>query len=207
MVHQLNLSSRPFRNRSLPWVISALALVVSALAAVFIFGEYNKVKRQTDSIKAETAEINPKIKELTDKSVQIRENLTVEQKVLLGSAHNLVDRKRFSWSRLFADVESVLPRDVIVSNVGVRDVYRSGERMSAELDFAVQSRDYQSVVNMINNMNSSGIFTAELRGQDLQPDKGNLTEYTMRLIYNPRAGVPVNESANEQTTAQNIEPN
>lgn len=206
MVQQLNLSSRPFRNRTLPWLISALALVISAFAAFFIFAEYRKVSGQTGGVKAETAETAGKIKELTDKSVQIRENLTAEQQVLLRSAHTLVDRKRFSWSRLFADVENVLPRDVIVSNVSVRDVYRSGERMSAELDFAVQSRDYQAVVNMINSMNSSGIFTAELRGQDLQPDKGNLTEYTMRLIYNPRNGVPTNEAA-EQTTAQNVQPN
>lgn len=208
MIQQLNLSNRPFRNRTLPWLISALALVISAFAAFFIFVEYRKVSAQTGGVKAETAETAKQIKELTDKSVQIRENLTAEQQILLRSAHTLVDRKRFSWSRLFADVENVLPRDVIVSNVTVRDVYRSADKMSAELDFAVQSRDYQAVVNMINNMNSSGIFSAELRGQDLQPDKGNLTEYTMRLIYSPRNGVPVNQASSEQqTTAQNVQPN
>lgn len=204
MVHQLNLSSRPYRNRSLPWVVSALLLAVSIFGAFFVFIEHQKTSSQIVGVKRETAEIEPKIKELTDESQRIRESLTPEQQRLLASAHNLVDRKNFSWSRLFADLESVLPRDVIVSNVAVRDVERSGDRMNAELDFAVVSRDYQSVVNMLSDMNSSGIFAAELRGQDLQRDKGNLTEYTMRLLYSPRAGAPVGSTATAAaTTAQN----
>lgn len=181
-------------------------LALSVVAGFFVFAEYSTVNRQISGVKAETAEINPKIAELTKRSEEIRQSLTPEQQALLRSAHQLVDRKRFSWSRLFADIESVLPRDVMVSNISVRDVYRSGDRMSAELDFAAQSRDYNSIINMINEMNASGIFNAELRGQDLQRDKGNLTEYTMRLFYNPRAGVTVDDS-NAQTTAQNIQPN
>ena len=42
---------------------------------------------------------------------------------------------------------------------------------------------------MIENMNSSGIFQAELRGQDLQKTESiTYTEYTLRLLYTPRYG-------------------
>ena len=54
---------------------------------------------------------------------------------------------------------------------------------------AVLSRDYQSVMNMIETMNSSGIFRAELRGQDLQKKEHfSYTEYSLFLLYTQSAG-------------------
>ena len=68
----------------------------------------------------------------------------------------------------------------------VRNVYTDGGRVTAELDFAVLSHDYPAVQNMIDAMNNSGLFQAELRGQDLQKtDRSTFTEYTLRLIYSP----------------------
>ncbi|MEP6924958.1 MAG: hypothetical protein ABI954_10880 [Pyrinomonadaceae bacterium] len=206
MINQLNLSSRPFRNRTLPWILAAVGLAVSFFAAFFVLVEYQKVNNQTKAVKAEINEIDPKIKALKTESDKIRQSLTPEQQVLLRSAHSLVDRRRFSWSRLFADLESVLPRDVRVSNVGIRDVVdQGGGRMLAELDFSVMSKDYQSVNNMLNEMNNSGKFQGELRAQDLQSDKGNLTEYSIQLRYLPSAGVPVAPETSDirPTTAQN----
>lgn len=211
MIQQINLSSRPFRNRTLPWILSALLLAVSVFGAFFIFVEYQKVSSQTKAVKDEIAKIEPQINELKKQGEELKQSLTPEQQNILRSSHSLVARKRFSWSRLFADLESVLPRDVSVSNIGVRDVIdQGGGRMLAELDFAVLSRDYQSIVNMINEMNNSGMFLAvELRAQDLQRDKGNLTEYTMQLRYAPRAGTTIAPQANETNseirtaTAQN----
>lgn len=208
MINQLNLSSRPFRNRTLPWVLAAIGILISVFAAVFVFVEHQKVSNQTKAVKAETDEIVPKINALTAESEKIKQALTPEQRVLLSSAHSLVDRRRFSWSRLFADLESILPRNVRVANISVRDVIDQGNgRMLAELDFAVVSKDYQSVVNMLNEMNNSGKFqSVELRTQDLQRDKGNLTEYTMQLRYLPSAGTPV-VSANFDVNAATTTPN
>ena len=52
----------------------------------------------------------------------------------------LVDRKRFSWSRLFADLESALPGNVRVTRISVRDVAARGEQTLAELDLTVVSK-------------------------------------------------------------------
>ena len=72
----------------------------------------------------------------------------------------------------------------------MQNVYRDGDRVKAELDFAVLSRDYQAVMAMIGTMNNSGVFQAELRGQSLQQnERVTYTEYTMRLIYTPPYGV------------------
>jgi len=51
---------------------------------------------------------------------------------------------------------------------------------------------------MIEQMNNSGVFQAELRGQDLQKtERSTYTEYTLRLIYSPtyRLSAPTTEVA------------
>jgi Tfp pilus assembly protein PilN len=189
----------------LPWILAALLMGVSLFGFLFVFAEYRSVNAKTEAANAKiTKELEPKIKELKAEGERIKEALTPEQQKMMVAAHTLVARKQFSLSRLFSDLESVLPGNVTVSNISVRDVYREGDRNVADLDFAVFSRDYESVMAMINNMDSSGMFQAELRGQDLQRDKGNLSEYTLRLRYLPRYGVPAQpNTASLNDTAQN----
>ena len=132
------------------------------------------------------------LKDLKDKGQQVQQELSPEQKQSLVASHKLVARKDFSWSNLFADVESLLPPSVSVSRINVQDVYKDQNGTKAELEFAVLSRDYASVINMIDRMNSSGMFQAELRGQDLQKSEAiTYSEYAIRLIYSPRSGVPI----------------
>lgn len=139
------------------------------------------------------------IKQLKGEGEKVQQALTPEQKQTLIAAHHLVARKSFAWSRLFADLEQLLPRSVSVSRINVQDVVQdpvSGTK--ADLEFGVLSRDYPAVMNMIDNMNNSGIFQAELRGQDLQKNETvTYTEYSLRLIYMPRSGVPA--AANDQS--------
>ena len=72
------------------------------------------------------------------------------------------------------------------SKISVKNVYSEGGQVRAELEFAVLSHDYSSVGGMIDQMNNSGLFQAEVRGQDLKKtDRTTFTEYTLRVIYTP----------------------
>ena len=107
----------------------------------------------------------------------------------IAAAHVLVDRKRFSWSRLFADLESALPPNVRVTRISVRDVAARGEQTLAELDLAVVSKTPATITEMLGEMDRAGIFQAELRSQNLQKGRGESgTEYELYVIYRPRAG-------------------
>lgn len=117
---------------------------------------------------------------------KVQQQLTPQQREILVASHKLVANKSFGWSRLFADLEAVIPGNVSASRITVENIYRDADRIKAELDFSVISRDYQSVMSMIGTMNGSGIFQAELRGQNLQTNqRTSYTEYTLRLIYTP----------------------
>ncbi|MCY7348485.1 MAG: hypothetical protein LH614_20010 [Pyrinomonadaceae bacterium] len=189
MITKLNLATRPFRNRTLPYLIALLFLTFAVSGAVLSFADLRTTTAENEIAKSDIGRMEEEVKGLKGRGELIQQQLTPEQRNLLVAAHKLVANKSFGWSRLFADVESLLPGSVSVSRIGVQNIYKDGDKTKAELEFSVLSRDYQSVVAMIDNMNNSGTFQAELRGQDLQKtDSITYTEYTLRLIYTPRSG-------------------
>ena len=134
-------------------------------------------------------EMGEEIKVLKGKGEAVQQQLTPDQRNLLIASHKLVASKTFGWSRLFGDLEAVMPGSVSASRIVVENIYKDGDRVKAELDFAVLSRDYNGVSTMIANMQNSGLFQAELRGQDRQQNERlTYTEYTLHLIYTPAYG-------------------
>ncbi len=189
MINQLNLSSHPFRNRTLPYLLALLLLTFAVSGAVLSFAKLRETTAKNEIVKGDIGRMSDDVKTLNGKGEQVQRELTPEQSALLIGAHRLVANKTFGWSRLFADIEQVLPGSVSVSRINVQNIYKDGDKTRAELEFGVLSRDFQNVAAMISNMNSSGLFQAELRGQDLQKtERTTYTEYTLHLIYTPRSG-------------------
>ena len=189
MITKLNLATHPFRNRVLPYVAAGLLLIVSLIGGVYCLAKLNENKKQNDLLAATVADRQAEIARLKGEGEKVQQLLTPEQKTLLTASHKLVANKTFGWSRLFADLESVLPGSVSASRIAVDNIYQDGDRIKAELELGVISRDYPAVMAMIANMDNSGLFRAELRGQDLQKNERiTYTEYTFRLIYTPGYG-------------------
>lgn len=133
---------------------------------------------------AQIKEMETELAKLKGDGERVQQQLTPEQRELLVASHRLVANKSFGWSRLFADLESVMPGSVSASRIAVENVYKDGDQVKAELDFGVLSRDYAAVMSMIDRMNNSGLFQSELRGQSLQKtERITYTEYTLRVIY------------------------
>ena len=187
MITKLNLASQPFRNRTLPYMLAMLLLAVAVAGAVLSFAKLSDINKRSELAKTDIDVMQTEVQELKGKGEKVQQQLTPEQRELLVAAHKLVANKSFGWSRLFADLETLLPGGVSVSRIAVENIYKDGDQTKAELEFSVLSRNYQSVITMIDSMNSSGVFQAELRGQDLQKtDVFTYTEYSLRLIYAPR---------------------
>jgi Tfp pilus assembly protein PilN len=188
---KLNLASQPFRNRALPWTITAVITVVSLLALVYIVRASMQTNAKANLIERDVNELRQQAKEIQQRAEEIKESLTPEQLQTLQAAHTLVDRKRFYWSRLFADLESSLPQNVRVTRINVRDVALRGNQTYAELELTVVGRTDADVTHMISEMDRAGIFQAEPMSQDAQNDKNQGgTEWTLRVLYKPRPGAP-----------------
>ena len=156
MITKLNLATNPFRNRVLPYLIAALLLVVSAVGGVYCLARLNENKKQNDLLVSAIQERQTEIQRLKGEGEKVQQLLTPEQKALLSASHKLVANKTFGWSRLFSDLESVLPGSVSASRIAVVNIYQDGDRVKAELELGVISRDYPAVMSMIENMNNSG---------------------------------------------------
>lgn len=193
---KLNLASQPFRNRALPWAITGIITVASLVALVFIISLTSQTNTKAEAVERDLKGLTDQIAALKKQAADVKDAMTPEQRDSLKAAQSLVDRKRFSWSRLFADLEAVLPDGVRVTRISVRDVALRGEQTIAILELVVIEKAPNSVTGMIAEMDRNGIFQAEPVTQSLQKGRGESgTEWTLRVRYTPRAGTPVNTAS------------
>ncbi|MCA1634971.1 MAG: hypothetical protein LC802_15100 [Acidobacteria bacterium] len=184
MIARLNLASQPFRNRTLPWVVAVLVSVVSLLALVLTFAEYSRVRADADAAERQVQALRAERADLEKQAAEIRRTLLPEQRQTLEAAHALVERKSFSWSQLFADLERSLPSSVRVSRINVRDVSQRGEQTTAELDLTVVGRTPNDVIGMMSEMNRAGIFNATPVTENQRSGKGESGyEWMLRVSY------------------------
>jgi Tfp pilus assembly protein PilN len=192
MTAKLNLASNPFRNRALPWTVAIIVTLVSFVALVLIAQSTIQTNAKVATAQTDVNKLQKDINGLNKRADAINTALTPEQKSTLKSAHTLVNRKKFSWSLLFADLEAALPGGVRVSRIVVNQVRVQDERTVANLDLTVASKNPTTITQMIEDMERQGVFHAELRNQTLQRGRGESgAEYEMDVRYAPRAGVPI----------------
>ena len=193
----LNLASQPFRNRALPWSIAGVITVASLVALVLLVSKTSQLNRHTAEVERESERQRQEVAKLEARAEEVKQTLTPEQTQTLKAAQALVERKRFSWARLFADLEAALPGSVRVKRITVRDVALQGERTVAELELVVVSKNPADATGMIVEMDRGGIFRAELVEQNLQKERGESgTESTLRVFYHPRGVYPARGPTN-----------
>jgi Tfp pilus assembly protein PilN len=196
MSTRLNLSSNPFRNRFLPWTITVFVAVLSIAALLLIAESTFQTNAKIVAAQRDVAEMRKQTNSLTKQAEAVETALTPEQKRELKYAHALVDRKSFSWSRLFVDLEASLPGEIKVTRIAVKGVGMQGDRPVADLDLVVASKSAVTVTQMIEDMESQGIFQAELVSQNPQRGKTEVgSEYELNVHYVPRAGYAIQPSA------------
>ncbi len=169
--------------------MTILVVCVSLVAFVIIIRATAQANAQSKAVQSDINNLNQQAQSFQKQAEDVRIALTAEQLKTLRAAHELVDRKRFSWSRLLADLESALPGSVRVTRISVRDVATRGDQTLAELDLTVVSKTPSTITEMIADMDRAGILQAELRSQNLQKGRGESgTEYELSVLYRPRAG-------------------
>jgi len=196
MPTKLNLASKPFSNRSLPWVVTSVIVIVSLICLVFIVRATSRANAQIFAVQKDINNLKQQELDLRKQADAVKDSLTTEQLQTLAAAHTLVDRKHFSWSRLFADLETALPGNVRVKRIAVRGITTTGDLTLAELELTVVAKSPTTVTEMVAEMDRGGIFHAEIRSQTLSRGRGESgAEYELYVIYRPRAGSAVDTVA------------
>ena len=184
MHNSLNLASKPFSNRVLPWALTAIVLFISFVGLVIVVRLTTVANRQAVTLQIENNALKQQERSLMEAANAVRVQMSAEQQRAVPSAHKLIDRKQFSWSRLLADFESELPNNVRVSRIAVRDVNKQADSTIATLDLAVFAKDPATISSMIADMHQKGVFQLVLRSQNLAKGRGEQgTEYEFDVIY------------------------
>jgi len=183
----------------LPWLLTFVVLLVSVIGLFLVVHLTSQANAEAAVVQVDINSLRQQEQNLMEQAKAVQNTLTPDQQLTLKAAHQLVDRKRFSWSRLFADLEASLPGSVRVSRIAVRDVTPQGDQMVAELDLAVFAKTPTTITEMISSMDRAGVFHAELRSQNLQKGRGESgTEYELYVVYRPRAGFASDSLASVQ---------
>ena len=188
MNNSLNLASKPFSNRIVPWALTVIILFVSLIGLLIVVQLTTKTRKEADLLQGQITQLKQREHALLESAKQVQQAFTPEQQQAIPAAHALIDRKSFSWSRLLADLESSLPPNVKVSRIAVRDVSRQADQTVAQLDLAVFAKNPSTIDEMIRAMHQEGVFLPQIRTQTLQKGRGEAgTEYELTVIYRARS--------------------
>ncbi len=159
----VNLSSHPFRNRRLFWLVILLTFLIPAYFLM-------KTVENTESLKSQIGIQTMQVKALesqvkVNKPVTTNVTISPEQNKQLVAANELIARRSFSWAQLLSETERSLPAGVRVLRVAVNQIMPNereeafdGTLNAATLTLTVIGKTGQDVTTMINRFHDTGRF-------------------------------------------------
>src|SRR5580658_4808201 len=155
----INLASEPFRHdRPMLVASGACAVALVALLGLLVFLIFNGRARARDH-RGGVAQLSAQLDAANLELIQIEQvlrqpaNAQVFQRSLMFNA--LVERKSISWTRIFADLEGVMPYNVLLIQVRLPQI---NSRQEVSLDMTVGAKDWTPVQDFLNKLAESPLF-------------------------------------------------
>ena len=176
----LNFSSQPFRNEALPAVLFGTASVLLVAVTVYhTFVVRNLLPARTSKVHKEVAALEGEVERLRTEARGLRaptpdKGVLAEWNVL----KDLVDRRTFSWTGLFARLEQVLPREVRL--VSIAPDVKQGQ---VGLEIVAVARPPQAGLSLVGVLEGRGEFEDVYPVSVAEQDGGTAEfHYTMRYL-------------------------
>lgn len=171
MLHT-NLSTRPFYNVRAVQVVLGLLAAVVLLVTLFNVVQIVRLGSSQRSLGARAAQAEEEAAQLRAEATRIRAQINpTELKVVADAAreaNNIIDRRAFSWTDLFAQFEATLPPDVRVTAIR--------PRLETQGDFvvavAVEARRAEDLDAFVEALETGGSFRNVLSIQEQTSDDG-----------------------------------
>lgn len=118
---RLNLATSPLENNRRFLLGASLLGIFALLLFVLLARQAYRDWRESSEIRAETAELQSQIRELRDARVDLERSFkrpearrTVDRAAFLNG---LIEQRSFPWTRIFMDLERLLPEGVRVVSI------------------------------------------------------------------------------------------
>jgi type IV pilus assembly protein PilN len=180
----INLSSEPFRrDRPIVAAYAACAIALTVLLAGLIFlilGERHRARDARQSVVRVNAQLRTLVSDQAKIDAFLRQppNAQVLQRSLL--LNELIQRKSISWTRIFADLEDVLPYNVRIVSVRLPQVTSRNEVV---LDMNIGVSEPVAVYPFFKNLEASPKF-GTLNVHSSTPPSQNDKFYRYRVTVN-----------------------
>lgn len=180
----INLSSEPFRkDRPLFIASTACAIFLVALLGVMISLIMNERERAKDArvaVEKLTAQAQLAASEQAKLDEFLRQPANAQVLAQSQLLNALIERKSISWTRIFADLESVMPYDVRLISVRLPAINSRNEVM---LDMVVGAKDPTAVIGFFKRLEESPLF-GPIEGHSSLPPSQNETLFRYVVTVN-----------------------
>jgi type IV pilus assembly protein PilN len=184
MLIPINLASQPFRKDrpilAAGFVTAGILTILLGFLIVMIVSN----RRQLKGERHEIADLEARLRVITQEQGQINAQLrrpdneaVFERNVMLNT---LIDRKSISWTRIFADLEKVMPGNVRLISVRLPQITNQNQVL---LDMVVGAQEQAPIVDLLRRFESSPVFGATTV-HSFQPPTQNEPLYRYRVSVN-----------------------
>jgi hypothetical protein len=155
----INLATEPFR-RDRPMLAGAAAIAI-LLGLLLVFQVFNIVsgRRQAADIRIALNRENAQLRAIAAQQAKLNatlrkpENAEVLERSLF--LNTLIDRKAISWTKIFADLEKVMPYNVRLVSVRLPAVDSNNQVL---LDMVVGAKDVEPILELFKRLEASPQF-------------------------------------------------
>ncbi len=181
---QINLATEPFR-RSRVFLISSAAIAGGLVVLLFLLlgitvNDRQKMRASVVSLDALNRELARMNREQRRLDTELRQTTNADVLERSQFINILLYRKGISWTRLFGDLEKVVPSDVRI--ISVRPQVDSQDHIF--LDMTVGSQTQKPVIDLLTRFESSDLFGSTAVSGIIPPSQTDpLFRYRLTVSY------------------------
>jgi Tfp pilus assembly protein PilN len=158
MIVHFNLATEPLETHRRLWVFSWGAGTLAALLFVILGYHVYSVRKLNENFRVQRANLSAEIQRLGEQRQQLdgffsrRENSELHARALF--VNNIIDARSFNWTRMFVDLEKVLP-----GGVRVLDIEPSQVNGQAAVKLTVGAVSEEAKTEFLKSLEGSGVFS------------------------------------------------
>ncbi|HQR39297.1 MAG TPA: hypothetical protein PLF26_12970 [Blastocatellia bacterium] len=200
----LNLAKHPFRNRSLFWIVVASVFAVGGAALLVTLARAATVGADTAAEREKIAKQESTIKDLQGRLDELARAkgaaiFTIDDRHALDQARTLIVERSFSWSRLFHDLEAVVPERVRLTSVSVGAIEGEGKDRVVTILISGHGQDIDQMSALLANFDKTGgRFSAD--PVENGPD-ADTTDFVFTVLVQYRPDIAVGDAAADTIAA------
>jgi hypothetical protein len=184
MTLRTNLSTRPFYNERAVQAILGLAAIVIVVLTIFNMTRLWSLTGRDRRLVAEAKDAESKTEALRADMTRVRSSVDAGHIADIAAraheANQAIDRRAFSWTALFNELEVALPQDVRIAGVMPR-TDKSGQLIVV---LEVQARSVEAISQFFDGLEESGAFRDLLSKQERETPEKTIAA-TLEGIYTP----------------------